>query len=362
MATASATATPPGLPLTALRMFNTDIGWAFEALHWRVLRTSDAGRHWQDVTPPGANPNGNTTVFFLDEEDGWLIVPQSGPDNTTPIPASPWHTVDGGVTWTRGQSFSYVGENAGGNLTFIDARHGWYRANLGGQLGVFASAVFQTTDGGEQWDPVMLNSAAPTEPTTPGSFPTCSINGLAFLDATQGWAAGTCLGPDPAFSATQDGGRTWQPQKLSLPADESGPINCQGCAVFPPIFTSLRHGVALAMMISPKYGAVDYLTDDAGTTWRPYALGQLIVWAPDFVNVNVGWFLGRGYAGDTPQLYMTRDGGVSWTAVQSNTPPGQGIEFVTEQRGWSWSPDGLLLETEDGGATWSPIYAVLNSP
>src|SRR5712664_1676805 len=65
-------------PLQAIRMVNTSNGWALTTKN-TVLKTSDGGHHWQDVTPkapaPGKNPEGE----FLTAQAAWLAW-EAGPD------------------------------------------------------------------------------------------------------------------------------------------------------------------------------------------------------------------------------------------------------------------------------------------
>src|SRR5438270_13696375 len=45
-------------PLQAIRMVDTSKGWALTTKN-AVLKTSDGGHHWQDVTPKAPVPGGN---------------------------------------------------------------------------------------------------------------------------------------------------------------------------------------------------------------------------------------------------------------------------------------------------------------
>jgi len=64
----------------------------------------------------------------------------------------------------------------------------------------------------------------------------------------------------------------------------------------------------------------------------------------------VGWSVGR-------DLYLTLDGGFSWTKVKSVTWDGQ-FSFVSQALGWAVarSEEAIaLVTTSDGGRSWTEI-------
>src|SRR5258708_39550333 len=70
----------PLLPPASMRMFNRNTGWAAGSGTNKILRTSDGGTHWDDVTPQAARA-GTWTTFFLDGNHAWLgssLPPGSG--------------------------------------------------------------------------------------------------------------------------------------------------------------------------------------------------------------------------------------------------------------------------------------------
>jgi photosystem II stability/assembly factor-like uncharacterized protein len=362
---ASATSSQNAIQFATLRMFPGGFGWGYNPSMGRLLRTTDNGSHWHNVSPPGFalnSPGSSPSVFFLDQNHGWLVNP-SAMDQTLVISTTVWSTSDGGATWVRGQGFTYRGEYDGGELTFIDAQHGWYRADLGGQMGVFASAIFRTTDAGQHWRQVMLNSAASIEPTTPGSFPPCAVSGLTFLNATQGWATGSCDISDVMLYATQDGGFTWRKLPVVLPTDVP-PTGTPWS--WPPVFVSAKNGVMLVGDVPEPHTAIAYTTADGGQTWQPHPIDSddLNLAGPpdlDFIDLHTGWFVGRSFSSGDQQLFITHDGGQTWSGVKSNTAPGMNIDFIDAQVGWTWSADGLFMETLDAGRTWAAINPQLTT-
>jgi photosystem II stability/assembly factor-like uncharacterized protein len=361
----SPTSSQNAIQFVTLRMFPGGIGWGFDAFTERLIRTTDNGSHWHNVSPPGYARNSHESsgsVFFLDQNHGWLVKP-SVLDQTLVISTTVWSTSDRGATWVRGQGFTFNGASGGGELTFINAQLGWYRADLGGQMGVFASAVFRTTDGGQHWGQVMLNSAIPNGPTTPGSFPPCGVSGLTFLDASRGWATGSCDNSDAMLYATQDGGITWRKLPVVLPTD----VPSTGTPwSWPPVFVSPKNGVMLVGGVPGPHTAIAYTTADGGQTWQRHPIDSddlNLVGPPglDFIDLHTGWFVGRSFSSGDQQLFITHDGGQTWSGVKSNTAPGMNIDFIDAQVGWTWSADGLFMETLDAGRTWTAINPQLTT-
>src|ERR1700737_986828 len=68
--TTTATAYPL-LPPASIHMINASTGWAAGSGSDRILRTTDGGDHWNNVTPSQARL-GNWSTFFLDANNAWL--------------------------------------------------------------------------------------------------------------------------------------------------------------------------------------------------------------------------------------------------------------------------------------------------
>ena len=172
---------PPHQALGAIQMMDTTTGWAGAADH-HILRTTDGGTSWQDVTPAYAHSAQavGDVEEFLSASLAWVAI---APANGTP-PTQVYRTTDGGQTW---QMSTVPTTSQLGQLTFLDPQHGWLLAGIQAAAGPKAVDVFRTSDGGKTWTNV--STASPTY-WSPGALPP-GAEWLTFLDASTGWATGS---------------------------------------------------------------------------------------------------------------------------------------------------------------------------
>ena len=352
------TPSPVNQPIISIHMIDVNAGWAITTLILpqgsptsQVLRTTDGGANFQDVTSKQHAPlAGELAADFLDASTAWLAVAQT--TKTLLV----LRTSDGGQTWQpatiQGQvSPVLVGNFLGSQMTFINAQDGWIEGQFGVASGSEAVVIYRTTDGGRTWTKV--SSAGPdVDPNAPGILPfSGDKSGLSFVDASTGWATGT--EPANSFSwlyVTHDAGRTWQHQTLPIPA---GILPAQ-VETDPPTFFTAHEGI-LPVRLVTEQGTLLYLyvTHDGGTTWHSSI--PLPADLPDFLDVNLGWVT------DRHTLYATRDGGQHWAKLTTFQDP-QSIatpDFVTSDIGWAiggTNTSQSLLKTTDGGYTWKTSF------
>ncbi|HEX9028681.1 MAG TPA: hypothetical protein VF823_05855, partial [Anaerolineales bacterium] len=328
--------------LTSLHMLDENQGWGLTAQN--VLRTSDGGVSWTDVTPPGFGGPAYPQGFFLDAQTAW-IVGANGQDFYSGLL---YHTLDAGKTWTSGKvPFS------GASLDFLDTKVGWalFASDCG--AGSCGGSLFHTTDGGLTWSELLkINQDSNANPK---AIPLSGDkSGIAFADPNHGWVGGTEPVDDYTYLfATQDGGSTWQPVALKLPAGSS-PAQVM---VDPPHFFSPKDGLLPIHIFSGNRSLeLFYVTQDAGITWTPSTPTDISgVYA--FISIKDIWV----WDGQTMQV--TTDGGKTWATVTPNVNLSQTItqlDFVTKDLGWVITMDadgkGRLLKTQDGGRTWAPLH------
>lgn len=364
---ATATPTPPpNQALQAIQMIDTTTGWAVTTANQapfythHILRTTDGGTAWQDVTPAYAHSTQavGDVEDFLSASLAWVAI---APDNGTPS-TQVYRTSDGGQTW---QVSTVPATSQLGQLTFLDPQHGWLLAGIQAAAGPKAVDVFRTTDGGTTW--TRVSTATPTY-TSPGALPP-GADWLAFADASTGWATG--YSPVTQFVwlySTHDGGATWQHHILPRPAGARGDLSTG-----PITFFNRQEGI-LPTCFSVEGAdsfADSYVTHDGGTTWNSTSLLPVSTCAvaalgdaSDFIDSTQGWVLDTAWtpAATTTSLSVTSDGGAHWRKLLTSTnyQAIQALDFVSDTVGWAIgvvaSDTSFLLKTVDGGQTWTPIH------
>jgi photosystem II stability/assembly factor-like uncharacterized protein len=196
----------PGIKLTflsSIKFINATVGWAAgveESGHTVVFKTADGGQTWKgQKTSFVQSP---TSVLFTGNEKGWIggvSAPPDDPDGEggpSDILASP----DGGSTWLA----QYHLPVSIADLSFPSDSTGW-------AAGIPAS-IYHTEDGGRTWGPQQtgLEGGAPGAP----AVSQYRMRRVDFVDNLRGWAGATnsAVTPEEKRSAvfgSTDGGATW---------------------------------------------------------------------------------------------------------------------------------------------------------
>jgi len=179
-------------------------------------------------------------------------------------------------------------------------------------------------------------------------------HGLAFLDASRGWALVDCGNgtstvpgtPACRLVTTADGGKTWTQAATGLPAsarlqffnaqDGFATVDGGTCA----------HGLCPAYVLG---------TTDGGRTWTTRYSGPVELASIDFSSPTAGWSIVDG------GLDQSTDGGLHWhESVAAAQAIGTActmdfVRFSTSEAGMAGggsSGGPCLATTSDGGATW----------
>ncbi len=96
-----------------------------------------------------------------------------------------------------------------------------------------------------------------------------------------------------------------------------------------------------------------FRTTDGGLNWifDGYGLGSGGIFDFHFLTAAHGFA-----AAGIEHIFETLDGGLTWTLIHDSPPPNvylRSITFVDGDNGWVVGDEGLILATEDGGATWN---------
>lgn len=326
--------------ITSLTMFSELNGWAVGEEN--ILRTTDGGSTWYNVSPEGASAFGfGTARAFLSELQAWVVLA----DASDPFASGLlYRTEDGGLTWT-----AYPVPFGGGEMDFVDETHGWMMASLGAGAGSMAVSLYTTDDGGETWTRIYTN-----DPNLDGAGDSLPLGGiksnLTPLNEEVAWVGGVVYSPETFYLfKTTDGGQTWAPQ--SLPA-APGMQDTEVAVDTGPIFPAPRDGILPVRFTGETLRTGFYVTSDGGATWE-FATFMPGAGAVDFVSPTEGFF----WTGE--QFFFTEDGAQTWSSVSPNVLFGDtfiGMEFVNTNTGWVWTYDQTgqygLYKTADGGKTW----------
>ena len=325
-ATSTQVPSTQGDTLLSMRMTSLSVMWA--ATHLRVLRSTDAGRQWTDVTPAD---KGDWSAFFAgDDNAAWVV-------QSTPIGATSFaleRTTNGGRTWLR--STAPLPGLGPSQITFVDRLHGWVFVDGGAAAGSQSIAIVRTTDGGATWALAARSGDPTTGQTTSGIVFGCDKGFFAFGSASVGLLPTSCATSQQAIYRTADGGLHWM--SVNLPALGGTYASFYSA----PIFLTASEAVMAG-------GQVLAVTHDAGATWSAYRLpGSGTV---DFESPLSGWQLNAALA-------ETSDGGRTWHAVGS--PPFKGpdmtLQYLGKGIGIAWGyGQSTAYRTDDGGHTWHSV-------
>ena len=216
-----------------------------------ILRTSDGGRSWQDVSPPGTAELQFRDIEAIDGRTAVALTIGEGEQSRL------YRTEDAGRTWA--ETFRNDDPVAFYDcITFLDRRRGLALSDpVGGKFRILA-----TSDGGRTWA---------VRPTT--GMPDALAGEFAFA------ASGTCLvstdsrawfatgGGERARVFTSDNaGRTWTVTDSPVP---SGP----SAGIYSLAFKDARTGIAVGGDYAAETSAPDgsATTRNGGRTWTTSA-------------------------------------------------------------------------------------------
>jgi photosystem II stability/assembly factor-like uncharacterized protein len=222
----------------------------------------------------------------------------------------------------------------------IDADHAIIDVG-GGMANGYLDGLLRTADGGSTW------TAAAMRPADPGVE---GITGApAFLDAKAGWLAGGA--PGSRLWATRDRGDRWRLQALPFPA---GYRDDEGMYLGAPRFFGPTDGfVARHFDNDVTAEIVVYRTTDSGATWQSTALAVPPASSVSFITADdwVAWSVAR------QGWWQSDDQGRTWSELRSAVgyPGEDSPTFVDGDHAWGLAradPTAIYL-TRDGGATWT---------
>jgi photosystem II stability/assembly factor-like uncharacterized protein len=259
----------------------------------RVFRTTDGGRTWEDVSPPGTEGLLFRDVEARSAENAVILA--IGPGDASRI----YRTTDGGATWDA----AFVNDDP---AAFYDCMAFYPGGRRGLAMGDPVDGKFRilaTNDFGRSWT-VLPDDGMPAAPTEYGF----AASGDCLVTAGHNAYFGSG-GGDARVFRSDDYGLTWTASDSTIPAGEAA-------GVFALTFRTPWQGVAVGGDFADPADGVDAVaTTRNGDVWRNAGdlshLGEDVAYLPAHEN----WLIVTGESGDVRGTSLSTDGGRSWTQV-----------------------------------------------
>jgi photosystem II stability/assembly factor-like uncharacterized protein len=301
-----------------------------------------------------ANPPNLTHIDMVDANIGWGLS-NDGDSSDTYLPHNIVRTTDGGRTWTKATPAGATSDTVILAMHFLDANTGWLATidqQQQPQGTPMAVALHGTTDGGRAWS----SANVPFDYTFVTLYPFVSLD---FLDANHGWMTiygpgGMSTTPGQLFTTT-DGGKSWT--ELANTANTGGQLSGQTLAAGQMPFGGVIHfhNATTGWLVGSMAGTDVhhlYITQDGGRTWSEQALTPAnTAQPPDRINVLAPPVFfsdtdGVVTAMEIPDsqeaakfstiIYTTSDGGKSWKSTTSIPSSDAAFAFLNSQQWWIW--------------------------
>lgn len=328
---------------------NQQTGWCL--ISGDLFQTTDSGNTWNHLTRVG------NTSRLIKTGRGYFAYGTGGGIYFSSNGQVPWQKQTKGINnnlikvlfpddrngFILGDSILLTTHDSGNNWSQLSYPfRGLYAADFeSDQSGVLfnGSGVFYTENGGVTWN------------TGSGFTYLTGIYDCAFAGEGTCFLTGINYGhffANAKFFRSDDHGKNWAEIQI-----------CDGSIITDLFF--LKNGTGFAAGFS---GAC-YKTTDHGATWQKKSIeSRLNSWHISFSSSTTGMIAGVYEAitgGQYARIYKTDNGGESWEMVRADTTmfgsEFSGIHMINNLKAYAAYYDGRILETLDGGMTWTEAYA-----
>ena len=322
---------PPGPTFRGCSAVSDDVAWVTGS-HGTVLRTTDGGASWIDISPDGLGDLEFRDVHAFSEHDAVILSIGFGESSRI------LRTMDGGSTWEtlfvnteQGAFYNFLGffDDRKHGIAFSDTVDGCFR-------------IITTSDGGLNWN-VVPQSTLPRALENEGAFAASGKN-MALQPGGLAWIGMGASAGQARVLRTVDFGHSWQ---VSATPIGSGP----SAGIFSLAFRDSRNGVAVGGDYQLEDEAVNNVavTVDGGMSWQLAAPTGGFRSVVAYIDTLVGTLLlAIGPSGSD----VSRDNGDSWIALRT---PWRGLHTYSQAghavRGFAAGARGgiaglLLAETD----------------
>ena len=226
----------------------------------KVIKSTDNGQTWIDVTPPPNLSNNYINILKFYDNDFGIVTGDAYIDEFTI-----YHTYDGGNSWSKLPAdqipdanlseFSKAGESIGDYL--------WFTTNYG--------RIYKSTDRGFHWEvhQSILNN----------------LDDISFSDTLNGIALYGFVTLDFNTSPiiiTSDGGKTWKLLDITPIGPKTGVFG----ASYIPNSSYIMLTTAKNSLLTGDFET--WISPDRGETWQQISNGEFI-YTLNFLDASTGW-------------------------------------------------------------------------
>ncbi|CAA9963378.1 Oxidoreductase [Pyrenophora teres f. maculata] len=299
-----------------------------------VLRSTDAGLSWTNVSPPLPSENASNLEFrdIQAFSASAAVILSIGQGNLSRI----YQTFDGGLNWKK----TFVNDNA---AAFYDCMAFEKRVGRQGHGVAMSDPVdgkfrlLETWDGGAHWS-LVSNSSMPAALPGESGF---AASGTCVEAAAGRWYVATGgVDPGRVFYTTSDNvSRGWR-------VSDSKIAGGAAAGVFSVRFRDAWHGVAVGgdFQKPNSNNASASWSNDGGVTWNR------AISFPGGYRSGTSWIPGRrqmAVAVGTSGSDFTVDGGRSWISIGNGTF--DAVECVSKDVCWASGSGGRVARLDVSG-------------